>query len=68
MKYTVGDLVRLRKVHPCGGTEWEVLRVGMDFRIKCCTCGRVVMLGRPDFEKSVKTIVKSAGDINELNK
>lgn len=59
MKYSVGDIVKLRKVHPCGGTEWEVLRVGMDFRIKCRNCGRVVMLSRPDFEKSVKTIVSS---------
>ena len=59
MKYSVGDVVKLRKVHPCGGTEWEVLRVGMDFRIKCLGCGRVVMLPRPDFEKSVKTVVKS---------
>jgi hypothetical protein len=66
MKYFVGDLVRLRKTHPCGGTEWEVLRVGMDFRIKCRTCGRVVMLARPDFEKSVKTIVKSVGDSTEI--
>jgi hypothetical protein len=59
MKFSIGDVVRLRKVHPCGGTDWEVMRVGMDFRIKCVTCGRVVMLARPDFEKSVKTVVKS---------
>jgi hypothetical protein len=60
MKFFVGDIVKLRKVHPCGGTDWEVMRVGMDFRIKCVTCGRVVMLARPDFEKSVKTVVKTA--------
>lgn len=65
MKFSVGDVVKLRKVHPCGGTEWEVMRVGMDFRIKCLTCGRVIMLGRPDFEKSVKTIVKTALTISE---
>lgn len=59
MKYYVGDIVKMRKVHPCGGTDWEVLRVGMDFRIKCLKCGRVVMLPRPKFEKAVKTVVKS---------
>ncbi|TCL71626.1 hypothetical protein EDC14_100789 [Hydrogenispora ethanolica] len=59
MKFYIGDIVRLRKVHPCGGTDWEVMRVGMDFRIKCVKCGRVVMLSRPQFEKSVKTVVKS---------
>ncbi len=48
----------MRKVHPCGGTDWEILRVGMDFRIKCITCGRVVMLSRINFEKSIKNIIK----------
>jgi hypothetical protein len=62
----VGDVVKLRKVHPCGGTEWEVMRVGMDFRIKCLTCGRVIMLGRPAFEKSVKAIVKPAFESPEI--
>ena len=60
MKYYIGDIVKMRKIHPCGGTDWEVLRVGMDFRIKCLKCGRVVMLPRPNFEKAVKTVVKSA--------
>lgn len=60
MKYLVGDIVKMRKIHPCGGTDWEVMRVGMDFRIKCLTCGRVVMLPRVQFEKAVKTVVKSA--------
>jgi hypothetical protein len=66
LKFTVGDVVKLRKVHPCGGTEWEVMRVGMDFRIKCLTCGRVIMLARPAFEKSVKAIVKSALESPEI--
>lgn len=60
IKYHIGDIVKMRKVHPCGGTEWEVMRVGMDFRIKCLTCERVVMLPRPKFEKAVKSVVKSA--------
>ena len=59
MKFFVGDIVKMRKVHPCGGTNWEIMRVGMDFRIKCITCGRVVMLERPKFEKAVKSVVKS---------
>ena len=60
MKYFVGDIVRMRKVHPCGGTDWEILRVGMDFRIKCIKCNRVIMLPRPKFEKAVKNIVKTS--------
>ncbi|HOJ79165.1 MAG TPA: DUF951 domain-containing protein [Bacillota bacterium] len=59
MKFNIGDIVRMRKVHPCGGTDWEIMRVGVDFRIKCLSCGRVVMLPRTKFEKAVKSVVKS---------
>ncbi|WP_027364738.1 DUF951 domain-containing protein [Desulfotruncus alcoholivorax] len=60
VKYNVGDIVKMRKSHPCGGDEWEVMRTGIDFRIKCTTCGRVVMIPRPKFEKSVKKIITQA--------
>ena len=60
MRYFIGDIVKMRKVHPCGGTDWEVMRVGMDFRIRCLKCDRVVMLPRPKFERAVKVVVKSA--------
>lgn len=59
--YSVGDMVRMRKVHPCGGYEWEIMRIGADFRIRCSTCGRQVMLPRSKFEKSVKKLIKKAG-------
>ncbi|WP_207744348.1 DUF951 domain-containing protein [Desulfallas sp. Bu1-1] len=59
VKYNIGDIVKMRKPHPCGGDEWEVMRTGVDFRIKCTTCGRVLLLPRPKFEKSVKKIVAS---------
>lgn len=59
VRYNVGDIVKMRKTHPCGGDEWEVMRTGVDFRIKCTTCGRVIMLPRPKFEKSVKKIIVS---------
>jgi len=57
MAYNIGDIVQMKKNHPCGGKEWEVLRVGMDFRIKCMTCGHLVMLPRSKFEKSVKKVI-----------
>lgn len=59
VRYAVGDIVKMRKGHPCGGDEWEIMRTGVDFRIKCTTCGRVLMLPRPKFEKSVKKVVSS---------
>ena len=61
MKFYLGDIVRLRKPHPCGSTEWEVMRVGADFRIKCLGCGRVLMISRSRFEKSVKQVVSRFG-------
>ncbi len=56
--YHVGDVVRMRKPHVCGGDQWEVLRIGMDFRIKCLNCGRVVMVPRRRFERSVKAVLQ----------
>lgn len=53
----VGDLVRMRKPHPCGGYEWEVVRIGTDIGITCLTCRRRVMLPRSKFEKQLKAIV-----------
>ena len=42
MEYEVGDIVKLKKPHPCGSQEWEILRVGADFRLKCLGCGHMV--------------------------
>lgn len=58
-RFCVGDVVEMKKPHPCGSKEWEVLRTGADFRIKCVGCGHSVMLPRPKFEKGVKKILKS---------
>lgn len=55
----VGDIVKMKKLHPCGGDEWEVLRVGMDIRIKCLKCGRMVLMPRPKFEKGMKKVILS---------
>ena len=58
-KFNIGDIVQTKKQHPCGSSEWEVTRVGADFKIKCVGCGRLVMLPRPKFEKSVKKVIKT---------
>ena len=57
IRYQVGDVVKMRKVHPCGGDQWEIMRTGVDFRIKCLKCGRILMLPRPKFEKGVKLVL-----------
>lgn len=54
MKFEVGEVVKFKKEHPCGEDKWEILRTGMDFRVECLGCGRVVMMSRSKFEKNVK--------------
>lgn len=54
----VGDIIKMKKSHPCGCSEWEVTRIGMDFGLKCCGCGHYIMLARNKFEKAVKEIVE----------
>lgn len=62
MDIRVGDKIKLKKSHPCGSFEWEVLRVGIDFRLKCCGCGHMLMIPRKQAEKSIKTIIKETGN------
>ena len=58
MDIQTGDILKLKKKHPCGSFEWEVLRVGADFRLKCTGCGHQIMLARKMVEKNVKNIKK----------
>ncbi|HOM01584.1 MAG TPA: DUF951 domain-containing protein [Acetivibrio sp.] len=58
-RYSIGEIVELKKQHPCGSKQWEITRVGADFKIKCLGCQHQVMLPRPKFEKSVKKIIRS---------
>ena len=59
-KFEVGDVIRMKKPHPCGSSEWEILRVGADFRLKCHGCGHQVMVPRRLVEKNTKEIRKKA--------
>ena len=54
----VGNVIKLKKKHPCGSYEWEVLRVGADFRLKCEGCSHQVMMPRPIVEKNLKARIK----------
>lgn len=55
MEYNIGDIVRTKKQHPCGNKEWEITRVGVDFKLKCNKCGKTVIMPR---EKALKAITK----------
>ena len=56
MDIQLGDIEKLKKQHPCGSHEWEVLRIGMDFRLKCTGCGHQIMMPRKQLEKNVRGI------------
>ena len=55
-EFHLGDIVKLKKKHPCGSYEWEILRVGADFRLKCVGCGHQIMMKRTLVEKNLKGI------------
>jgi hypothetical protein len=61
----VGDLVRLRKPHPCGSFEWRVVRIGADIGIKCQVCGRRVLMDRRTFNKRVKQVIQRSANQTE---
>ena len=61
MDVRVGDQLEQKKEHPCGSRRWQVLRVGMDFRLRCMGCGHELMLPRSKAEKSIKKIIRTEG-------
>jgi hypothetical protein len=64
MDIQLGDVVRLRKPHPCGGYEWQVVRLGADIGIVCQTCQHRVLLPRSEFSKRVKTLVSRPSTVD----
>lgn len=56
MDIRLGDILTMKKAHPCGSKQWEVLRVGMDFRLKCTGCGHMIMIPRSKAEKNIRNI------------
>ena len=61
MEIGLGDVVRLKKKHPCGAYEWQVVRVGADIGIRCRGCNRRVLLERRDFERRLKEYISGVG-------
>lgn len=59
MDVRVGDVLEFKKAHPCGGRTWLVLRVGMDFRLRCQKCGHELMIPRVKAEKAMKKIIRN---------
>ena len=64
MNFAVGQVVEMKKTHPCGANNWRIIRIGMDFRIKCLNCGRSVLIARSQFEKRFKRILQDVESEN----
>ncbi|KRN94910.1 DUF951 domain-containing protein [Pediococcus stilesii] len=60
MEYGLHDVVQMKKPHPCGTNRWEIIRMGMDIKLKCLGCGHIVMLKRREFERKLKKILENA--------
>jgi len=58
--FELGDIVQMKKQHPCGSNEMEIIRMGMDIRIKCVKCKHSILLPRAKFEKGFKKVLRSA--------
>ena len=59
MDIQLHDILTMKKTHPCGSERWEVLRVGADFRLRCCGCGHEVMGARSKFERNIKKVERN---------
>lgn len=62
MNYDKHDIIEMKKPHACQANEWEIIRMGMDIRIKCLNCQHIVTMTRREFEKKMKRIIKKAND------
>ena len=58
MKFTVGDTIKSKKPHACGGKEWEIVRTGADVKLKCLKCGRIIFVSVPEAEKMTAVYLK----------
>lgn len=55
--YNVGDIIEFKKIHPCGGNNWKIIRVGVDCKLECTTCSRIIIIPRIQIAKKMKKIV-----------
>lgn len=59
MKFSLGDVVIMKKAHPCGENLWKIVRLGVDIKLECVKCGRTIMMDRIEFEKKLKKVVEN---------
>ncbi len=67
MDIRLGDILVMKKAHPCGDKQWKVLRVGADFRLKCLGCGHEIMVPRLKAEKNIRNVIREENPSTELS-
>lgn len=63
--YELNDIITLKKTHPCGGREWKIVRIGVDVKLQCTTCGKFINLDRDILRKSATPFIRKGSDDNE---
>lgn len=63
MEILVGDIIKLKKKHPCGSFDWKVLRTGADFRLECTGCSHQVMISRKLVEKNIRRQIRDGQEV-----
>ncbi|NGP45209.1 DUF951 domain-containing protein [Bacillaceae bacterium SIJ1] len=63
--FDINDIVEMKKPHPCGENRWQIIRMGMDIRVKCVGCGQSVMFPRKEFSKKLKKVLEKRGATEE---
>ncbi len=63
MEYNLGDIVKTKKMHPCGNNLWKIVRIGVDFKLKCLKCNHIIVLPR---EKALKAITKKIEENEQI--
>lgn len=58
--YDVGDILEFKKAHPCGSKQWKVIKPGVDYKLECCGCQRVIILARTELKKKVKRLISNS--------
>ena len=67
MDIHLGDILVMKKTHPCGDKQWKVLRVGADFRLKCLGCGHEIMIPRLKAEKNIRNVIREENPSTQLS-
>jgi len=58
LEYKLGNIIVMKKGHPCGANEWELIRIGADIKLKCTNCGRIIIMPRIDFNKKLRKVIR----------